>query len=64
MRNIVGESVCFDDSFNHSVKHRGNKRRIVLITDIYHPELELEEIKFLEKLNSLEIKPSLDSGEL
>jgi len=60
----VGESVCFDDSFNHSVKHRGNKRRIVLITDIYHPELELEEIKFLEKLNSLEIKPSLDSGEL
>lgn len=59
-----GECVCFDDSFSHSVKHNGNKRRIVLITDIYHPELELEEIKFLEKLNSIEIKSSLDSGEL
>ena len=29
----------FDDSFEHEVVHTSNKTRVVLIIDIYHPEL-------------------------
>jgi len=34
-----GKCLAFDDSFEHEVIHRGTSRRVVLIVDIWHPEL-------------------------
>ena len=37
-----GECLVFDDSFEHEVWHDGKGDRIVLICDMWHPELDLE----------------------
>lgn len=37
-----GEVLCFDDSFEHEVLHDGDEDRIVLICDIWHPELDVD----------------------
>lgn len=42
-----GEVIFFDDSFNHEVIHNGEKPRIVLIVDIWHPSLTPEDIEIL-----------------
>jgi aspartate beta-hydroxylase len=34
-----GEMVVFDDSFQHAVRHDGDRVRIVLLFDVWHPEL-------------------------
>lgn len=34
----------FDDSFRHEVRHRGDKRRITLMLDAWHPGLNQVEI--------------------
>ena len=34
-----GKMFVFDDSFEHEVWHNGTKRRLVLIVDLWHPEL-------------------------
>jgi hypothetical protein len=34
-----GEAFVFDDSFEHSVFHNGDHPRLVLILDVWHPEL-------------------------
>ena len=34
-----GEFIVFDDSFEHEVWHRGVKTRLVLIVDLWHPDL-------------------------
>ncbi|KAK2160180.1 hypothetical protein LSH36_138g01049 [Paralvinella palmiformis] len=34
-----GKVIVFDDSFEHEVWHDGSKLRLVLIVDIWHPEL-------------------------
>jgi hypothetical protein len=38
----AGESVIIDDSFEHEVWNRGEGHRVVLILDIWHPELREE----------------------
>ncbi|KAF2362359.1 Aspartyl/asparaginy/proline hydroxylase [Trinorchestia longiramus] len=38
-----GEILVFDDSFEHEVWHNGTSPRLVLIVDLWHPELTLEE---------------------
>lgn len=42
-----GEWLIFDDSFEHEVWHNGTEKRLVLIVDIWHPELTEEERKNL-----------------
>ena len=37
-----GKIIMFDDSWEHEVIHSGTKIRVVLIMDIWHPELPLE----------------------
>jgi len=37
-----GKAIIFDDSWEHEVIHTGDGARIVLIMDIWHPELPLE----------------------
>lgn len=38
-----GECLLFDDSYPHSVIHRGNCNRTVLLIDFWHPDLKHEE---------------------
>jgi hypothetical protein len=47
-----GNAFVFDDSFEHSVDYSTNSRvaRIVLIVDLWHPELTLAERQLLERL--------------
>lgn len=42
-----GEWLIFDDSFEHEVWHNGTDTRLVLIVDIWHPEITEEERKIL-----------------
>ena len=42
-----GRCMVFDDSFCHRVEHRGTKRRVVLIVDLWHPELLPDERRIL-----------------
>ena len=35
--------LIFDDSFEHEVFHNGTGDRIILLFDIWHPEIEKEE---------------------
>jgi aspartate beta-hydroxylase len=38
-----GEWLIFDDSFEHEVWHNGTKTRLVLIVDVWHPEITDDE---------------------
>jgi aspartate beta-hydroxylase len=36
---VEGEVLAFDDSFEHEVLHRGRGLRVVLVADIWHPQV-------------------------
>lgn len=38
-----GKLLIFDDSFEHEVWHNGTEVRLVLIVDVWHPDLTEEE---------------------
>jgi len=40
---IEGKFIIFDDSFEHEVWHDGSSVRLVLIVDIWHPDLTAHE---------------------
>ena len=40
----AGKCLIFDDSFEHEVWHEGDEERIVLICDLWHPDVNLEEM--------------------
>nr|CAD7438769.1 unnamed protein product [Timema bartmani] len=42
-----GKILIFDDSFEHEVWHNGSTMRLVLIIDVWHPELTDQEKKSL-----------------
>jgi aspartyl/asparaginyl beta-hydroxylase (cupin superfamily) len=46
----VGECIVFDDSFIHHVENRSDRERIVLIVDVWHPDLSAVEVRLLEYL--------------
>jgi len=45
---IQDKCIVFDDSYDHEVFHNGKKDRIVLIVDLWHPELSIDEISVLQ----------------
>lgn len=45
-----GRCLLFDDSFEHEVWHRGTATRIVLILDVWHPELSDQEVALLSEI--------------
>lgn len=49
-----GKCIVFDDSFEHQVWHRGQLPRIVLIFDVWHPDLSPEDIQTLSEAMSVE----------
>lgn len=47
----TGRCIVFDDSFPHKVWNLANAERVVLIVDVWHPDLTDEEIGLLEGLH-------------
>lgn len=45
-----GKVFIFDDSFEHEVWHNGTAPRLVLIVDVWHPELTSQEIRILSPI--------------
>jgi Aspartyl/Asparaginyl beta-hydroxylase len=48
-----GECLILDDSFEHEVLHNGDKRRVVLIVDCWHPDLTEKDRAFLTRLHQI-----------
>jgi hypothetical protein len=46
-----GRCVVFDDSFLHEVYNDGDRRRVVLVLDLWHPDLDDDEIALLAGLH-------------
>ncbi|XP_036331510.1 aspartyl/asparaginyl beta-hydroxylase isoform X4 [Rhagoletis pomonella] len=44
---IEGEFLIFDDSFEHEVWHNGSSFRLVLIVDVWHPDLSVQQRRTL-----------------
>jgi aspartyl/asparaginyl beta-hydroxylase (cupin superfamily) len=47
--------VVFDDSFEHEAWNRSDKPRVVLVLDVWHPELEPAEKKFFKFLQKAQL---------
>ena len=58
-----GKCLILDDSFEHEVQHNGDKRRVVLIVDCWHPDLTAKERKFLTHLHQIWQKPTRKGAE-
>lgn len=43
-----GKCIAFDDSFPHEVWNDGDEARIVLVVDVWHPELSDDEVRLLD----------------
>ena len=58
--NIVqpkaGQAFAFDHSFEHECWHDGDQTRIVLIVDIWHPDLTVPEVKLLGTLQNCRLR--------
>lgn len=51
-----GRVLAFDDSFEHEVVHEGDRRRVVLLLDVWHPGLRPDErAAVLELMQALEL---------
>ena len=46
-RWAAGQVLAFDDSFEHEVEHSGERARVVLVVDVWHPSLCAEDIAVL-----------------
>lgn len=46
----AGRCITFEDSFEHEVYNRSDERRIVLIADLWHPDLAAVEVRALTAL--------------
>ena len=51
-----GVPIIFDDSFNHESWHDGDKTRINLILDFWHPDLSNLEVKFFKMLQQARLR--------
>jgi len=52
----AGKCYVFDDSFEHEAWHDGSSTRIILICDMWHPDLSNEEVKFLNLIQKAKMK--------
>jgi aspartate beta-hydroxylase len=54
-----GQTILFDDSFEHEAWHRGEATRIVLVFDIWHPDLTDKEVQFLSFLQKSRMRAEM-----
>jgi hypothetical protein len=47
----AGRAIVFDDSFDHEAWNHSDTERIVLVVDLWHPDLSPEEIRLLTSLH-------------
>ena len=53
MRWHAGNCLVFDDYFTHEAWNRTDKERLVLIVDVWHPDLAREERHKLEAIHRI-----------
>lgn len=51
-----GKCIVFDDSFEHEAVNNSDQPRVVLIVDIWHPDLSDEEVRLMEYINNAQIR--------
>jgi aspartyl/asparaginyl beta-hydroxylase (cupin superfamily) len=56
-----GEVFVFDDSFEHEAWNDSETRRVILIFDIFHPDLTAEEVTFLRAMEQQTARPSYNA---
>lgn len=52
----AGEVFVWDHSFEHEAWHEGTETRVVLIVDVWHPDLTDAEVKFLRTLQNCRLR--------
>jgi len=57
--NREGECMVFDDSFEHEAWHRGADTRVVLVFDVWHPDLSDKEVHFLSSLQRARMRAEM-----
>merc|ERR1712066_180632 len=51
-----GEAFAWDQSFEHEVWHEGEETRVILIVDVWHPDLTDPEVQFLRTLQNCRLR--------
>lgn len=46
----VGKALIFDDSFEHETWNEGERERVVLLFDLWHPDLSREEVDAIQSM--------------
>lgn len=46
----VGKALLFDDAFEHEVWNDGDNERVVLLFDVWHPDLTQDEITAVQAM--------------
>ena len=46
----VGKALIFDDSFEHETWNDGERERVVLLFDLWHPDLSRDEIEAIQQM--------------
>ena len=59
LRGKEGKCMLFDDSFEHEAWHRGSTTRIVLVFDVWHPDLTDKEVQFLSFLQRARMRAEM-----
>jgi aspartyl/asparaginyl beta-hydroxylase (cupin superfamily) len=57
----LGEPFVFDDSYEHEVWNDSEEKRVILIFDIFHPDLNADEVEFLTAVENLTVKRSYNA---
>ena len=58
IRCAQDQLLVFDDSFEHEAWHTGDATRLVLVFDVWHPDLSDKEVHFLSFLQRARMKAS------
>jgi len=56
VKPTAGEAFAWDHSFEHEAWHEGPETRVVLIVDIWHPDLTDPEVQFLRTLQNCRLR--------
>jgi len=60
----VGKPYVFDDSFEHEAWHDGDNTRVILIVDLWHPDLTTDEVKFINLLQKVGLGDKVGKNEV
>ena len=61
---LQGKCMVFDDSFEHEAWHKGETTRVVLVFDVWHPDLTDKEVQFLSFLQRARMRAEMAAEKL